>query len=247
MEPKILGLFLFMVYHKSFALENDDLKRVCGRPIKNSVPRLQDTRDPDNNPPGTWPWMGSLGYHSRVGRWIHKCGVSLISKEFALTAAHCEPMRNNWKVRFGESNLYSDADDLNIHESRVEEFKIHPDYNDQSYYDIALIKLKRPIATFTRYVLPVCLPEEPNVDLNSRTGITATISGWGLLMRNGNSTSDNLRSTTLTIYNQEYCNSTHDIRGRNPLTPRKRRNLPHLFQPNLLCAGDAVSQFLYRI
>ena len=238
-KPNFCRLFLLLGIVNG--LESDDLSKICGRPIKNVVPRVQDTRDPDDNPPGTWPWMGSLGYYSRVDRWIHKCGVSLIAKKFALTAAHCEPTRNNWKVRFGESNLYSNVDDGNVHESQIEEFIIHPDYRDKSYYDVALIKLKQPISRFSKFILPVCLPEEAVEDVNAKAGNTATIAGWGLLMRNGSSTSDDLRSTLLTIYNQEYCNSTHDVQGRNTFTGRIDRNLPNLFQPSLLCAGDDVS------
>ena len=37
---------------------------------------------------GYWPWMGSLGYWSGE-EWIHKCGTTLISQIYFITAAHC--------------------------------------------------------------------------------------------------------------------------------------------------------------
>ena len=82
---------------------------VCGRQVLPSTTRIQVIGSADNNPPGTWPWMGSLGYYT--SSWIHVCGSSLISKSFALTAAHCIPRRQNEDrfIRFGESNLTRNA------------------------------------------------------------------------------------------------------------------------------------------
>jgi hypothetical protein len=41
----------------------------------------------------SWPWMASLGIYNNGGKWVHKCGATLISPTFVLTAAHCAKFR----------------------------------------------------------------------------------------------------------------------------------------------------------
>ena len=84
-------IVLWFMFNFLAGFLSGDLDDVCGRPIENNVPRIEVTIDPDNNPSGTWPWMGSIGYYSNSENWVHKCGSSLITKEYALTAAHCKP------------------------------------------------------------------------------------------------------------------------------------------------------------
>lgn len=242
----VLGFALFF----GLTLRNvksENIRELCGRPVKDpggNAPRIQVTKDPNDNPPGTWPWMGTLGYYSGTGKWVHECGASLISKAYALTAAHCKPL-NLWKIRFGESNIDSEADDSESFESAIEDFIVHPRYQEHAYFDVALIKLSSPIVTFTKFILPVCLPEKPVENLSERTGVTATIAGWGFLARDAFETSDQLRSTTLTIFNQGYCDSQHLVGDNDPFRFKVQSSLPRLFRPSVLCAGDAVRVIYY--
>ncbi len=57
-----------------------------GRCGINIVPPEQIT---NNYEVGEWPWMGSLGYWTEDDDWNHKCGATLISQNYFLTAAHC--------------------------------------------------------------------------------------------------------------------------------------------------------------
>ena len=153
--------------------------------------------------------MGSFGFRGVNGRWIHTCGVSLISKTFALTAAHClttwDPDQlNRIKIRFGESDLLGVEDDDSVHESGIAGHLIHPLYEaSEAYYDICLLRLDFPVEVFTNTVSPICLPKISSEDVNLRSDASVVIAGWGKLALNGAETSELLRSTTLTIFNQE--------------------------------------------
>jgi V8-like Glu-specific endopeptidase len=43
----------------------------------------------NDNSPGHWPWMASLGIVNEKNQWQHQCGATLISHHHFLTASHC--------------------------------------------------------------------------------------------------------------------------------------------------------------
>ncbi len=216
-----------------------DLTNVCGRTVNNE-PILRVEIKKDDNPPGTWPWMGSLGYRGVGSAWVHQCGVSLISHKFALTAAHCgddgvfQPGRT--RLRFGDDNLAEDFDDGGVHETEAKSFVMHPRYR-AAYFDIALVELADPVVVFTDYVRPVCLPERAE-PIDANKGIHVRLMGWGNLKLNEGTTSKVLRSTSLMVFPQQYCNLTHRIEGSSPFAGKVRKSLPQLFQSNVFCVGD---------
>ncbi len=88
--------------------------QTCGLSKLQSSEKLEVNGSPDDNPPGTWPWIGSLGYYSSSGHWIHTCGASLIANSFALTAAHCIPYyKEPHFIVFGRSNIVAKGPRLN--------------------------------------------------------------------------------------------------------------------------------------
>lgn len=55
----------------------------------------------------------------------------------------------------------------------------HKSYTSQSAdYDVALIKMKRPVDLKSDPVLPVCLPTGDD-KLDTYEGLNATVTGWG--------------------------------------------------------------------
>ncbi|NXL33365.1 TM11E protease, partial [Glaucidium brasilianum] len=169
---------------------------------------------------GEWPWQASIQLDG-----THRCGASVISNTWLVTAAHCfrgvrDPRR--WTASFGI--LLRPPK----HKKFVRRIIIHERYSDfilDHEYDVAVVELASPIK-FTSDVHSVCLPEASHVFPENTS---CFVTGWGALENDGECYSVNqLRQAEVKIISTATCN--------------RRQVYSGAITPGMLCAGYLEGQ-----
>ncbi|XP_022097599.1 uncharacterized protein LOC110983038 [Acanthaster planci] len=147
---------------------------------------------------GTWPWVGSFRY--RDG---HKCGVTLLSHDWALTSVSCVGDGGSFRsVVFGDiTSTYSQSD---VHiEREIARVYPHPGFNPITYdNDVAFLKMTQSVE-YSQDVGPVCLQRDaqPAVSYSN-----CYVAGWGTL---NNTNQDNLQTASASSISDGPCPETY--------------------------------------
>ncbi|XP_047465728.1 serine protease 33-like [Mugil cephalus] len=177
---------------------------VCGKAPMNS----RVVGESGAVPGGTWPWMVSLQKNG-----VFMCGGTLISHNFALSAADCFPTNNTdvseWKVFLGHRLVNSFEKSLGVVSILLSQI---------TGSNIALLQLAEAVS-YSDYVQPVCLDIS-----NTRPfpiGSQCWVAGWdnGPQRRGGSKAGSSLRDLETQVAScgnvsdsQNICTNTMDLR-----------------------------------
>ncbi|CAG4955726.1 unnamed protein product [Parnassius apollo] len=164
--------------------------------------------------PGEFPHMGAVGWKATSGSWVFKCGSSLISSKFMLTAAHCSRVSSRDTsianttpeiVRLGDKNIIDVFDKGRFpYDVKIKQFIVHHQYKaPKKYFDIAIIQLENEVF-FTRHIQPACLWTHRDT---SSLGTKATLTGWGVIETAKLTTSPELQAAVVDILDSALCNN----------------------------------------
>ncbi|XP_075987271.1 venom protease-like [Anticarsia gemmatalis] len=170
-----------------------------------------------------FPHMALLGYGAAATTAQWRCGGSVISERYILTAAHCSYTRALGPITFAALGLLKRTDPKqNWKVYKIQNIIVHPEYRSPAkYHDIALLQTDTEIQ-FGVDLLPACLgvvPQGPR---------QAEVSGWG---RRGHreGLADHLQAVNLEQFSAQECDAMY------PVHRHLRRGYDHRTQ---MCYGS---------
>ncbi|XP_017089418.2 chymotrypsin-2-like [Drosophila bipectinata] len=152
-----------------------------------------------------YPFVISL----RGSTGSHSCGGSIISKQFAMTAAHCTAGRSaaSLSIQYGVTTINATGPNV----VKVKKIIQHEDYNPNNNYanDISLLLVEEPFPIDGKTVAAVKLPELSFATPQTDAGGDGVLIGWGL-NETGGYIQNTLQQVDLKVYSDEECTTRHN-------------------------------------
>ncbi|KAM9328519.1 coagulation factor X [Pholidichthys leucotaenia] len=193
---------------------------VIEKVITSTMSKLTRIVNGEDCPLGECPWQAVLLNEEHM--WF--CGGTILNEYIILTAAHCMNQTRYFYIRVGEFDTL--VDHKNEADHQVETILVHGGYKSDTYNnDIALIKLATPIS-FTRFILPACIPEPDFAEKVLMRQQDGMVSGFGRLGE-GRQPSSILQRLTLPFVDRHIC----------------KESTPLEISPKMFCAGyDTIAK-----
>jgi transmembrane serine protease 9 len=143
-----------------------------------------------------WGWMVSFQMNGD-----HQCGASLLTPEYAVTAAHCVEefldIVPSLSILAG-TNYLDDTNSTTVQRRSIISITIHPDYDSATYTnDIAIIQFSSLLTTSEYNLAFICLPNADEDPFQINTNLVAI--GWGYLASNIYIVPNELRQVTVQV------------------------------------------------
>ncbi|KRT81489.1 Trypsin, partial [Oryctes borbonicus] len=153
---------------------------------------------------GEFPHMALIGYGINEKKW--KCGGSLISDRYVLSAGHCLSDKEFGPaaiVRLGDLNYTNPNDDIYVQEIPIIKTHKYPYYKyPVTYHDIAIFELEYP-TNLSIYVKPICLYNEEKIPPGQVLAV-----GWGDTEKAEKGENDMLMKVGLDVIDEKTCSKT---------------------------------------
>lgn len=179
---------------------------------------------------GEIPWLVALS-KQKGQNLAYICSGSLVSNRHVVTAAHCMQLRET-TVKLSTMVVTVGAFDLNdVTDDFAKRFYIEHATPHSSYdpftlkNDILVLTLTKQVV-FSDYIIPVCLWDDPNTDLNAIVNKKGTVAGWGTNEQH-EAGRGRPRRAKIPIVSTETCQKSHD-------------DFIKLTSESTLCAGDKM-------
>ena len=145
-------------------------------------------------PDYAWGWMVSL---QRLGG--HICGATLLTSEYAVTAAHCvEDDMNNISVLsiLAGTNYLNNNSITTIQQRSIINVIMHPNYDSSTdLNDIAILKFSPLTMSSNSKLAFICLPKQYEDPFETNSDLVAI--GWGYLSQFRTIVSNTLQQVTV--------------------------------------------------